>query len=515
MKKTLMLLLLFFLPLASAIDAGDVFQFSNHYGQYKEDLLVIEAFLTGDGCFYNYDGGSTYTNTNCHTNDLGVAIKISPDLNEITANYETDGYVILSSLRTTNCLTNDFSSSCVYPYNYYVWVADDDIFNLNEIMRFSSVEFVKADDYLYLIWAGNYPYSTLSLYDNIVFSDEIEDIYDLSNLEAVRYGFTSGSFGSKVCSANVITCLNNKAYCFANTDDVFLNSQSCDSKPTSRDDFTNYDRLFYSTNINYWSYPFYIRSIIVTTTTNDGSVYHNGLVNPTGSYDAPNHRHTYLSGEIDVLADSFFPSETPFRDYPTAFDSIMGVPLDTNKYDVSDISSVVVDIDFYMSDNYRHKSPLDQTAHFNDLFSVGDASDFSKDNTGVRYSITLTNIVSQELGGNETNDIYHDLNATINTGTTELNDGDINYNDFSSGFDSNEFEDEIEGLTRIAKTYYVLDQEKSFFSNMYGVALMLFGVFLMVYTLLASLLFLGIMGVLFFGLWSSMIKAIDEIFKHW
>lgn len=318
-----------------------------------------------------------------------------------------------------------------------------------------------------------------------------------------------------VCSTNVRYCLSHKSTCYANTNDEVLSSQSCSSYPTAKSDYYKFDRLIYDTSLNYWSYPVGIKSVIIYTTTNDGSEYYNGKIDPKGINHAPQHRYNYESGEISVLSDSFYPSDSPYEIRPSGLDNTFAVPLDTSKYDTSDIASVRVEIDFYMSENYRHKSPLDRTAHFNDLFSNSVSSDFYKDTEVVRYSVVLTDIESSTTTGNETNDVIHDLNASINVSTEAIDGEDTNYNDFDSGFESDEFSDEIEGMTRIAKTMYGVTQEKTFFSNMYGVALLFFGVFLMVFTLLGALLFFAVIGILFFGLWSSMFKAIDEIFRYW
>ena len=39
-----------------------------------------------------------------------------------------------------NCASDDYSSKCYYPFNYYVWVASDDYLNLNEFSRYTDEE---------------------------------------------------------------------------------------------------------------------------------------------------------------------------------------------------------------------------------------------------------------------------------------------------------------------------------------------------------------------------------------
>ena len=522
MRKIIIVLLCLLLvsPSVFSVSAGDIVRFSNHRGQYIEDLLVVEAYLIGDACFTGVDTYAYGDLSGCVNNDLAVKIEVSPFYTEITDNYEQDGWDILSSSRETNCLNSGYSVSCVYPYNYYLWTASEDIFNFNELDRYTIYDWGYSATLKYSggSWdADTYPYPTIALYEGVVGS--VGSVNDLEFIEAVKNGFKRGDFGNIVCSPNVKTALADKNKYYANPSDLTISSSYClDSNPPySADSLPVYKDAIYSTALNYWSYPFRINNMYIRTYAGD-DVYVNIFYGKAiGNSQVPFHRDSYVVDGYDVFDEAFYPimAGDIYGD-ATGISNIRAIPLDTSKYDVSDITKVEIQIGFVINPNYRHLSPLDKTADFNDLFSVGDASDMNKGSQYVDYVITLTEITTTTQGGNDTNDAYNEINTTINVSVT-AGDGDAGGGD-ASGFDTGGSvgdDGTLETMYGNAKKMLVIEQEADFFDKMFAVALLFFSVFLMVFTILGALLLFAVINLLFFSLWSGMFKAIDEIFKWW
>lgn len=496
-------LILFFVSLvllSSFVFAGpvnQVYSFGNYEGQLKNRELVTTLKLVNPDCSYDIDGSYS-----CN-DDFVFRVIVNPALDNYLPT-SNDGYDHLPVIEGCNDYGNNIVS-CGFPYSFYTWVSSDD---------FSNVDFINSrieNDFI----VSNNGVGVYSSGDDLVFSDYYSDKYfsgvdpwflygsDITRMYAIDNGFRSGSFGRDVCNSVVSNSFNSLSSYYSNTD--LVDVSACSYTP---DDFywvdgpVVYSDYFYDFDVNYWMYPFNIFSIDYTCSVGS-SVVKSGFVRSSNFVN-----NIPLTKYFEVNDDSVFYDEpvllggvSPYLNY-NSYDGLISCPTETDSVDVV--------VDFIINGDYRHISPLDFTASWSDIFSglSGSRADHQKVTmswSSLNQSLIIGDL-SPQVGVNGSSSTSVDSVVSDSVG------GLVSSDELVSSGDDNLFSNDVSDLVDVAKSQALVDSEDSFFSNLLGIAVFVFSLFLIVYNLFVMVVVFSFFFLFMIGLFRGIWGVIDSVF---
>lgn len=523
--KPLQTLLLVVLVLSSAVpivqaDPTDtVYQFGlmdAYEGHRKARLMVASAEILYEGCNWEAKSfadefGLNFDATQCE-NDVQVKVKVEP---EYTGFIPSENDDLSSRLpKTPGCVESDTKVECSLPYSFYTWVSDNDYINLERWNKYGDEDLLSSNSPA----GGTYSPKEVNGRDiteyyrdkhSLSSNFKMYSTRDIEFLTALDSGLRDGSFGTSVCNSQVRRSNNNEATYYENpvlNDETFCND---DSRASDSELFVTQGN-FYNARVNYYEFPFEIDDVTVTCRyTNSGdrvltvSKWNMKNVIPSlRSFETVEESNYYKKGGLGGRSA---------ESAATALDTIVTCPSSGGK------SPEEVEVGFKIRYNtdYRHLSPVDDTAYWSDIFSSSVfPGGMNNQNSFVINAVWdgLSVDINSTSGDN-----YPTTNSSANESSSfsEVDDSGsqtVGGSQTDSSTNPSENSDTVGNMISIARQKALVDGEESFFDRLFDVAMFLFGAFLLVYTIVAVVLFSAFAFLLMFGIYRGTINAIDEIF---